>query len=94
MGTERTDRQVEGKQEWKVSFINTCKNCPQKALTVSCDGFQSTEKVDPKLFASVGNNKCIVNDGGPIGPSASISFLYAWEPPFIFVPVSSQVQCG
>ncbi|KAL7595333.1 TPD1 protein homolog 1 [Lactuca sativa] len=93
VGTERTNREVGGKEEWKVSFINTCK-CPQKSLIVSCDGFQSTETVDPNLFASVGNNNCIVNGGQPIGPFATVGFVYAWDPPFIFVPRSSQVQCG
>ncbi|KVH96508.1 uncharacterized protein At1g05835-like [Cynara cardunculus var. scolymus] len=92
IGTERTPAQIEGKQEWNVSFINTCK-CPQQALTVSCDGFQSVEKVNPDIFARVGNN-CTVNGGRPIAPFATVQFLYAWDPPFIFVPISSHVDCG
>ncbi|CAH1454398.1 unnamed protein product [Lactuca virosa] len=60
VGTERTSEQIQGKQEWKVSFINTCK-CSQQALIVSCNGYQTVEKVDPSIFAPVGNNNCIVN---------------------------------
>nr|GEY23762.1 TPD1 protein homolog 1B-like [Tanacetum cinerariifolium] len=93
VGTERTSREIQGKQEWKVMFINTCK-CPQQALVVSCPGFQTVEKVDPSLFAPVsGMSKCVVNGGRPIAPFGSVEFLYAWDPPFIFVPVSSQVHC-
>ncbi|XP_024995495.1 TPD1 protein homolog 1-like [Cynara cardunculus var. scolymus] len=92
VGTERTSIQIEGKQEWNVSFINSCK-CPQQSLTVSCNGFQSVEKVDPNIFAPVANNNCIVNGGRPIAAFATVWFLYAWDPPFIFVPVSSQVNC-
>ncbi|KAL8243170.1 hypothetical protein R6Q59_009428 [Mikania micrantha] len=93
IGTERTSRQIQGKQEWNVSFINTCK-CSQKALVVSCDGFQTVEKVDPNVFEPTANNNCTVNGGRPIAPFSTVSFLYAWDPPFIFVPVSSQVVCG
>ncbi|KAM0061536.1 hypothetical protein Hdeb2414_s0004g00137261 [Helianthus debilis subsp. tardiflorus] len=92
IGTERTSATIQGKQEWSVSFINTCK-CAQQALTVSCDGFQTVEKVDPNVFAPVGKN-CSVNGGRPIATFATVQFLYAWDPPFIFVPVSSQVVCG
>ncbi|XP_076957419.1 uncharacterized protein LOC143632888 [Bidens hawaiensis] len=91
IGTERTTAQIQGKQEWNVSIINTCK-CPQQALTVSCDGFQTVEKVDPNVFAPVGN-KCSVNGGKPVAPFGTVQFLYAWDPPFIFVPISSQVVC-
>ncbi|KAI3691025.1 hypothetical protein L2E82_49239 [Cichorium intybus] len=92
VGTERTPRQIGGKQEWNVSFINTCK-CPQQGLIVSCNGFQSVENVDLGVFAPVGNNNCIVNGGRAIAPFATVHFVYAWDPPFIFVPVSSRVQC-
>ncbi|KAL7597395.1 TPD1 protein homolog 1B [Lactuca sativa] len=92
VGTERTSEQIQGKQEWKVSFINTCR-CSQQALIVSCNGFQTVEKVDPSIFARVGNNNCIVNGGRAIAPFMTVQFLYAWDPPFIFVPISSQVQC-
>ncbi|KAK9080823.1 hypothetical protein SSX86_000581 [Deinandra increscens subsp. villosa] len=91
VGTERTSAQIQGVQEWKVSFINTCK-CPQQALVVSCDGFRTVEKVDPDVFSPVGNN-CSVNGGRPIAPFTTVYFLYAWDPPFIFVPVSSSVVC-
>ena len=92
IGTERTSSVIQGKQEWNVSVINTCK-CPQQALMVSCNGFQTAEKVDPEVFAPNGDN-CSVNGGRPIAPFSAVQFLYAWDPPFIFVPVSSQVNCG
>ncbi|KAI3822575.1 hypothetical protein L1987_10168 [Smallanthus sonchifolius] len=92
VGTERTSREIQGKQEWKVMFINPCK-CPQQDLIVSCDGYQTVEKVDPNVFTPIGNNRCIVNGGRPIAPFGRVEFLYAWDPPFIFVPHSSQVHC-
>ncbi|KAL8216975.1 hypothetical protein R6Q57_023812 [Mikania cordata] len=55
VGTERSSREVQDKQEWKVEFINSCK-CSQQELIVSCKGYQSVEKVDPNVFKSVGNN--------------------------------------
>ncbi|KAF5773101.1 hypothetical protein HanXRQr2_Chr13g0584901 [Helianthus annuus] len=92
VGTERTSRQIHGKQEWKVMFINTC-NCAQQNLVVSCNGFQTVERVDPNLFIPIGNNRCLVNGGRPIAPYERVEFLYAWDPPFIFVPHSSQLNC-
>ncbi|KAI3687126.1 hypothetical protein L1987_80817 [Smallanthus sonchifolius] len=75
--------------------------CELKEITVETErtsrqveGFQSVERVYPDVLASVGNNSCIVNRGRPIGGSESIEFLYAWDPPFIFVPISSKVECG
>ena len=86
VGTERTSRHIQGKQEWKVMF--------QQALVVSCPGFQTVEKVDPRLFAPMsGTNRCVVNGGRPIAPSGKVEFLYAWDPPSFFVPLFSQVLC-
>ncbi|KAK1429407.1 hypothetical protein QVD17_11616 [Tagetes erecta] len=91
VGTERTTREIGGKQEWNVSFVNTCK-CPQQNLIVSCDDFHTLEKVDPNVFKPIGNNQCLVNGGLPIEAFAKVGFLYAWDPPFIFVPRSSQPE--
>lgn len=93
VGTERTSRQIQGKQEWKVMFINNC-TCSQQELVVSCPGFQTVEKVDPRLFAPIsGTSDCIVNGRQPIARFRNVEFLYAWDPPFLFVPVSSKVRC-
>ncbi|KAB2072715.1 hypothetical protein ES319_A07G034600v1 [Gossypium barbadense] len=81
---------VPGMAEWKVTITNNCK-CAQHKLTLSCEGFQSRETVDPNIFQKQDNN-CQVIDGNALNGFASVSFAYAWDPPFIMFPSGSIVD--
>ncbi|GMI89281.1 hypothetical protein like AT4G32090 [Hibiscus trionum] len=90
IGTVRTGAEIQGKPEWKVTVTNNCK-CAQHELRVTCQGFQTAETVDPSVFEQQGD-KCLVNQGNALNGFASVSFSYAWDPPFIMFPSSSVVD--
>uniref|UniRef100_A0A0A8Y2J7 TPD1 n=1 Tax=Arundo donax TaxID=35708 RepID=A0A0A8Y2J7_ARUDO len=62
---------------YTVQIINVCGGCRVSDVHVSCGDFASTELVDPGKFQRVGFNDCIVNGGGPMEPSETISFQYS-----------------
>ncbi|XP_030548356.1 uncharacterized protein LOC115753733 [Rhodamnia argentea] len=83
----RTGRIVQDKPEWKVTVINNC-TCAQSGIKLKCAGFQSTEPVDPSMFAKQGD-RCLLNSGKALAPHGSVSFSYAWNPPFLLWPAES-----
>lgn len=89
IGTTRSGIERAGKPEWNVVVMNNCK-CAQSLITVNCQGFQSSYPVDPTKLVKHGD-KCIINRSDALAGGASIKFSYAWDPPFILVPVSSIV---
>ncbi|KAI9124498.1 hypothetical protein K1719_004420 [Acacia pycnantha] len=89
IGTVRSGREVEGKPEWKVTVVNNC-SCSQSQIQLSCKGFQSSESVDPSVFAKKGDSCSLIN-GHPLKGFSSVSFSYAWDPPFLLLPSSSIV---
>ncbi|KAL3844015.1 hypothetical protein ACJIZ3_001418 [Penstemon smallii] len=91
IGTVRSGREIQGKPEWNVQVVNTCK-CPQGNIILSCPGFQTAEAIDPAIFVKSGD-RCLINQGRPIQPQASIRFSYAWDPPFLLRPLSAVPLC-
>ncbi|XP_071694613.1 TPD1 protein homolog 1B-like [Rutidosis leptorrhynchoides] len=92
--TQKTNRQVKGKPEWDVKVQNNCAlNCSQYNVVVSCNNFQSVEKIDPDLFRSAGDNIYLVAGGGYFGPHAQVVFSYAWDSAFDIKPYSSKIRC-
>ncbi|KAL2489549.1 Beta-1 [Forsythia ovata] len=91
IGTVRSGREIEGKPEWNVQVVNTCK-CPQSNIVLSCKGFQTVEPISPSIFNKVGDF-CHINQDLPVQPQASVRFSYAWDPPFLLRPASAKVLC-
>ncbi|KAL5995448.1 hypothetical protein ACLOJK_025510 [Asimina triloba] len=88
-----TGRVVEGDVEFEVTITNTC-SCSQSNVIVSCSGFSTVETLDPNKFKKLNDQvRCLVNNGQPIQPSASIIFTYAWHTPFNLPPLSSNGSC-
>ncbi|GAV60549.1 hypothetical protein CFOL_v3_04079, partial [Cephalotus follicularis] len=84
IGTVRTGQEVRGVPEWRVTVYNTC-HCTIKQVKLRCQGFKSAEAVDPKILLPQGD-LCLVNNGLPLTASSSVSFSYAWDPPFVMFP--------
>lgn len=91
IGTQRSGREIGGQPEWNVQVINNC-DCPQKQIVLSCPGFQTTEPVVPSILSKQGDT-CLLINGSTVQPRASVSFSYAWDPPFIMFPRFSVAQC-
>lgn len=92
IGTVRTGRVAQGKPEWMVTVYNKCVCCIS-LLKVRCTGFKSAEPTDPSKILPQGN-ECLINGGQPVAAGSSISFSYAWDPPFIFWPASATFSRG
>ncbi|KAI4351416.1 hypothetical protein L6164_005785 [Bauhinia variegata] len=90
VGTERSGRNVEGIPEWNVSLINNC-TCVQSQIKLACKGFQTLEPVDPSILSVEGDNCNLIN-GNPLQPFASVHFSYAWDPPFLLLPIHSVIS--
>ncbi|XP_062163789.1 uncharacterized protein LOC133870640 [Alnus glutinosa] len=95
IGTVRSGREIQGKPEWNVTVTNNCR-CPQKLLKLTCEGFQTVEKVDPLIFSMGDDHQtCLLLQGGSLRGSASVKFSYAWDPPSLLWPSSSLLtDCG
>ncbi|KAJ4835930.1 hypothetical protein Tsubulata_039734 [Turnera subulata] len=90
IGTVRSGREIRGQPEWNVTVINNCP-CPQSQIKLSCVGFQSATNVDPSIFLKQ-DDLCLLINGNPLQPFASVSFSYAWDPPFLLLPNNSMVE--
>lgn len=75
--------------ELKVTVTNNCV-CSQSQVMFKCDGFQTNEAVDPTIL-TISDDVCILQKVIP--PFETIEFLYAWDPPFPFQPISSKEIC-
>ncbi|XP_027367937.1 uncharacterized protein LOC113873811 [Abrus precatorius] len=87
IGSTRSGREIQGKPEWNVVVINNC-SCIQRQIQLACRGFQSAESVSPSILSKEGDS-CLLINGNPLSPFATVRFSYAWDPPFVLVPTSS-----
>ncbi|KAE9590115.1 hypothetical protein Lal_00033708 [Lupinus albus] len=85
-----TGVKIMGKTEWIVYIYNKC-TCDQVNVKLNCQGFQTVEKIDPKILNLLGD-QCLLNFGKSIFEN-TVSFKYAWDKSFPFTPVSSNVRC-
>ncbi|EXB80734.1 hypothetical protein L484_008514 [Morus notabilis] len=93
IGTVRTGREIKEKPEWNVTVINNC-GCAQKAIELSCKGFQTAEPLDPStLLQSKQGDTCLLINGSSLEGFDSVRFSYAWDPPFLLLPVDSLISC-
>ncbi|XP_060178715.1 TPD1 protein homolog 1-like [Lycium barbarum] len=92
IGTIRSGNEIKGKPEWNVVVVNNC-DCPMLNMLLSCNGFQTTEPVDPAIFKPIGNDTCSINNGSSIKPKDSVKFSYAWDPPCFLRPTSVVASC-
>ncbi|XP_017438385.1 protein TAPETUM DETERMINANT 1 [Vigna angularis] len=88
----RSGRTILGKPEWNVVVKNNC-NCTQSQIRLSCRGFQTTEIVSRSILAVEGDS-CLLINGNPLKGFATVSFSYAWDPPFILMPLTSHTTCS
>ncbi|KAF5748160.1 hypothetical protein HS088_TW04G00110 [Tripterygium wilfordii] len=86
-GTVRSGKEIQGKTEWSVTVTNTCV-CAQSRIILRCPGFQSVEHINPDILYKQGDD-CVLVRGSSLPASASVTFSYAWDPPFIMFPKSS-----
>ncbi|KDP44493.1 hypothetical protein JCGZ_16326 [Jatropha curcas] len=88
-----TGVKVGNKPEWKVTVKNNCV-CTRTSIAIGCNGFQTTEKLNPSIIALEGG-KCVVKvNSGVLHGFESFSFTYAWDSQFNFNSVESLVQCS
>ncbi|MCE5166750.1 hypothetical protein HAX54_025736 [Datura stramonium] len=92
IGTIRSGKEIKGKPEWNVIVVNNC-DCPMQKMLLSCNGFQTTEAVDPSIFKPEGDNTCSIKNGNSIPPKDTVKFSYAWDPPFLLRPTSVVTSC-
>ncbi|CAL9168630.1 TPD1 protein homolog 1 [Musa acuminata AAA Group] len=65
---------------YTVTVLNLCSSrngCAMGQIHLSCGAFSSTRLINPRIFRRLRINDCLVNDGRPLAPGASISFQYA-----------------
>lgn len=86
----QTGTQVQNKPEWKVTITNNCL-CTRTDLKLNCVGFQTTEEVDPSIVAVNGGN-CLINK--VFHSQDSVSFTYAWDNQFPFLPIDASLACS
>lgn len=90
---EKTGKVVEGKPEYEVTVLNTCR-CTQMKVVAKCYGLSSVEPLDHRVIKPVDDTDyCIVNGGLPVGGGSFVKFRYAWMTPQDFPIVSSQIHC-
>ncbi|XP_052209326.1 TPD1 protein homolog 1-like [Diospyros lotus] len=93
IGQAMTGKLVKGKPEWTVTFSNPC-YCNQLHISVTCAGFKTVEKINPRALAIAGDGKCLLADDGAIHPHDSFSFNYAWDRPYPFKIADAIVACS
>ncbi|XP_021724077.1 uncharacterized protein LOC110691449 [Chenopodium quinoa] len=91
---ERTDEQPRG---WKVSIINTCKDCVFFDVRLNCTGFVPYRPLDPKVLTIV-NNTCYVNEGGigyiPYNSNYSFTYLSYSPTGYDFTVHHAAISCN
>ncbi|KAJ4707847.1 putative Beta-1,3-N-Acetylglucosaminyltransferase family protein [Melia azedarach] len=88
---QETGRIVKGKTEYQVIVINIC-DCPQKNVTLDCDGFQTVEDPDPAIFTKT-EASCVLLHGKKVVPSIEVDFTYAWDEEYPFYLLSAAPAC-
>jgi hypothetical protein len=54
-------------------------------------GFQTVENIDPSILSKQGDT-CLLINGSSLEASASVNFSYAWDPPFLLLPLGSVIH--
>ncbi|XP_073223477.1 uncharacterized protein [Cicer arietinum] len=83
----KTGKVIQGKPEWNVLVTNNC-ICSQSQIKLACKGFQSVQKIDPLILSKNGDN-CLLSNGHILVDSDREAFTYAWDTPYLFIPISS-----
>ncbi|CAK8540787.1 unnamed protein product [Lathyrus sativus] len=73
---------------YNVSVTNQC-SCSQSQIKFNCDGFKSSQPVDPAIFSE----DCLLIQGAPLRFSSVATFTYVSDSRFLFIPISSQISC-
>ncbi|XP_008219692.1 PREDICTED: uncharacterized protein At1g05835-like [Prunus mume] len=89
---DKTGVLVQAQPEFEVKVLNACP-CLQGNVKLGCNGFQTTDEVNPLTLLKSGN-ECLLNNGSSLIPFSQISFKYAWDTQFSFKPVSSEINCN
>jgi hypothetical protein len=72
----RTGELVDGMPVYAVTVKNTC-DAPQCHIKLSCDGFNTTLKVDPAKFRGDGDGRlCRLNNGNTVVQGHDVNFSY------------------
>ncbi|KAG6761634.1 hypothetical protein POTOM_034862 [Populus tomentosa] len=90
IGTVRSGKEISGQAEWNVTVVNNCQ-CAQSQIQLSCTGFQTVENIDPSILSRQGD-ACLLINGSSLEASASVNFSYAWDPPFLLLPLGSVIH--
>ncbi|KAK7374686.1 hypothetical protein VNO80_08123 [Phaseolus coccineus] len=88
----KTGNWAHGMPEMKVRIINRC-DCAVAEVKLNCTGFQ-TYKTEDASVLSISGDVCLLKNGKSIPTNQPVEFLYAWDPPFPFQPISFKESCN
>ncbi|ESW11376.1 hypothetical protein PHAVU_008G024700 [Phaseolus vulgaris] len=88
----KTGNWAHGMPEMKVRMINRCE-CAVAEVKLNCTAFQTYKTEDPSLL-TISGDVCLLKNGAPIPTNQHVQFLYAWDPPFPFKPISFKELCN
>lgn len=89
----KTGNWAHGMNERKVMIINRCP-CAVSEVKLNCTDFQTYKTEDPSILNKISDNVCLLKDGSSISTDEHVDFLYAWDPPFPFQPISFKQSCN
>jgi len=87
----KTGNWAHGMSERKVTITNRCA-CAVAEVKLNCAGFQTYKAENPSVL-SVSGDVCLLKNGSSIPTNQAVEFLYAWDPPFAFRPISFKALC-
>jgi len=87
----RTGNWAHGMSEKKVRIINRCV-CSVSEVKLNCTDFQTYKTEDPSIL-NISGDVCLLKNGSSISTDEAVEFLYAWDPPFPFQPISFNQSC-
>ncbi|XP_058212400.1 uncharacterized protein LOC131324455 [Rhododendron vialii] len=77
-------RFIQGKTEWVVFLINTCK-CALQYIELNCKGFQTVEKIDEAvLLGPTGSGRCLFLNRNQLIKQNIGQFAYAFDTEYNF----------
>lgn len=89
---KRTGTLVKGKPEIEVTVFNACP-CPVGGVKLTCNGFQTAEKIDPTVLVVSAGGQCYLPKGSFIAPFSGYVFTYAWDYEFQFKVEPNGATC-